>query len=282
MKTLFSTTAVVIALGLPGLALAQAATTPAAPLQGFLMARGPSDLFASELMGHEVHARRAAIDMSAANAQTTRNPDGTRALTMMPRTDLEGFDSIGQVNEIVLSSDGQVRALVIGVGGFLGMGERDAAVTMDQVTFATDPDDRTQMYIIVNTAAEMLRGSPAYERTMAREQARTAFTAPDHSRDGFTRVSAADVSTDLLIGKNVYGLNENSVGTVEELLINSAGEVTHAIIDFGGFLGMGSSQVSVGFEELTILSNEARTELRVYIDATREQVQAQPQYRAVN
>jgi len=281
MKMLLSTTAVVIALGLPGLALAQTAT-PATPLHGFLIARGQSDLFASELIGHEVYARRTAIDMTASGREMTQNPDGTRNMMLMPRADLDGLDAIGQVNEIVLSSDGQVRALVIGVGGFLGMGERDAAVTMDQVTFATDPDDRSQMFIIVNTAEAMLRDSPAYERTVAQMQPRTAFTAPDHSRDGFTRVSAADVSTDLLIGKSVYGLNENSVGTVEELLINSAGEVTHAIIDFGGFLGMGSTQVSVGFEELTILSNAAQSELRVYIDATREQVQAQPEYRAVN
>lgn len=281
MKTLLSTTAVVIALGLPGLSLAQTATSTM-PLQGFLIARGQSDLFASELMGHDVYARRAAIDMTASAGQITQNPDGTRSLMLLPRADLDGLDAIGQVNEIILSSDGQVRALVIGVGGFLGMGERDAAVTMDQVTFATDPDDHTQMYIIVNTAEAMLRESPPYMRSVAPMQTQTAFTAPDHAREGFTRVSATEVSTALLIGKNVYGLNENSVGTVEELLINSASEVTHAIIDFGGFLGMGSTQISVGFEELTILSNAAQTELRVYIDATREQVQARPEYRAVN
>lgn len=54
------------------------------------------------------------------------------------------------------------------------------------------------------------------------------------------------------------------------------------ILDFGGFLGMGTSQVNVGFDELTILTDEGRTAVRVYIDATKEQIQAQPQYRAVN
>lgn len=280
MTRLLSTTAVLIALGLP--AVAQTTAPVAASAQtGFLMIRGQSDLFASELMGHDVYARRAAMDRTA-TAQVTQNPDGTRSLTLMPRADLDGLDVIGQVNEIVLSGDGQIRALVIGVGGFLGMGERDAAVTMDQVTFATDPDDRSQMYIVVNTEEEMLRASPAYDRVVAQTAARTAFTAPDLAREGYSRLGIADVSVDMLIGKTVFGVNENSVGTVQDLIMDAAGAIKSVIIDFGGFLGMGTTQVAVGFGELTILSNEGHTDLRVYVDATREQIQAQPQYRAVN
>ena len=58
--------------------------------------------------------------------------------------------------------------------------------------------------------------------------------------------------------------------------------ITEVIIDFGGFLGMGTSQVSLGFDELTILADEGRSDVRVYVDATKEQIQAQPEYRAAN
>lgn len=310
MKTLLSTTAIVLGLSLPTLLLAQTTTTTATTetsatgMTGFLAARGPSDLYATELMGHDVYARRT-MDATAAGTTTTgttTTTDGTSGMTTMLRTDLDGMDNIGQINEIVLSNDGQIRAIVIGVGGFLGMGEQDVAVTMDQVTFATDPEDPSEMYVVVNTGAEMLRGSPRYERvaltgdaaatgnattavttgTDAMATDRTAFVAPNVARDGYNPVAVTEVSSEMLVGKSVYGVNDDSVGTIDDLIVDDQGAITNVIIDFGGFLGIGTSQVSVGFGELTILGNEGRADVRVYVDATKEQIQAQPQYRAMN
>lgn len=318
MKTLLSTTALVVALGFPAVTFAQTATTETTrtasqqtgEMRGFLANRNQSDVFASDLMGHDVYARRNAAGTTAASGQAkadkvntnkantntaasgqaTMNSNGLRNMQSMNRADLDQMDNIGQINEIVLSSDGKVRALVIGVGGFLGMGEHDVAVTMDQVTFASDAEDRSEMHIVVNTDAKMLKGSPAYDRTATatdRTQVgaesgreRSAFTAPNVSRDGYDRVKVKEVSAEMLNGKSVYGVNEKSVGTIDDLILDDKGAISNVIIDFGGFLGIGTSQVSVGFDDLTILANEGRKDVRVYIDATKEQIQAQPQYRA--
>jgi sporulation protein YlmC with PRC-barrel domain len=86
----------------------------------------------------------------------------------------------------------------------------------------------------------------------------------------------------MLVGKDVYGLNENSVGTIDDLILDDEGKVANVIIDFGGFLGMGTSQVSIGYDELTVLANDGRADVRVYVDATKEEVQAQPKYSAEN
>jgi len=48
-------------------------------------------------------------------------------------------EKLGDVNEILLDKDGKVRAVVIGVGGFLGMGEHDIAVSMDKLKFMEEP-----------------------------------------------------------------------------------------------------------------------------------------------
>jgi len=301
MRMLLSTTALALALGMPSVVLAQATTpanNPAAQGQatdmtGFLNARGQSDVLVSELMGQDVYARRTAADIGSTEGQTGMARDGTRTMAMMSRADLDNMHNIGQINDIVLSNDGQVRAIVIGVGGFLGVGEQDVAVMMDKVMFASDPEDRSQMYIVVNTGADMLEASPRYERlaladgrstdrAAAPSADRTALTRPEIARDGFGRVEATRVSTDMLIGASVYDVDDNSVGTVDKLVVDDAGAITNVIIDFGGFLGMGSSQVSLGFDELTILSNDRNTEVRIYVDATRDQVQALPQYQAMN
>jgi len=311
MKTLLSTTALAMVLGFPTLGFAQTTAPAANPnaqtqggeMAGFLAIRGASDLFASDLMGHDVYARRApAAATTQPNAQMDRSQVRTGEMARMNRADLDGMEVIGQINEIILSGDGEMRALVIGVGGFLGMGERDVAVTMDQVRFAVDAEDPSQMHIVLATAADRLQGSPAYDRRAARpvealrtEAAgasrptataspaeRTAFTAPQMQREGYNRVVVTDVSAEMLTGLTVYGVNDNSIGEIEDLIIDEAGAITDVIIDFGGFLGFGTSQVSVGFEEITILSRATGGDVRVYVDATKEQIQARPQYRAVN
>ncbi|MCL6707881.1 PRC-barrel domain-containing protein [Pseudomonas sp. R2.Fl] len=52
-------------------------------------------------------------------------------------SDLEGKsvydpngESIGEINDVLVSQDGSVNAVIIGVGGFLGIGEKDVAVNI--------------------------------------------------------------------------------------------------------------------------------------------------------
>lgn len=96
-------------------------------------------------------------------------------MVMMNRVDLEQMDNIGQIKEIVLSGEGQARALVIGVFGFLGMGEQDVAVAMDQISFMQDVGDRSQMFVILNGSPEMLRDAPAYDRMPATNPSATRW-----------------------------------------------------------------------------------------------------------
>ena len=48
-------------------------------------------------------------------------------------------ESIGEINEVLLDRSGKVAGFVIGVGGFLGMGEHDVLIPFDQVKFVNEP-----------------------------------------------------------------------------------------------------------------------------------------------
>jgi sporulation protein YlmC with PRC-barrel domain len=48
-------------------------------------------------------------------------------------------ERLGDINEILLDKSGRVSGVVIGVGGFLGMGERDILVGLDQLKFVDEP-----------------------------------------------------------------------------------------------------------------------------------------------
>ena len=48
-------------------------------------------------------------------------------------------EKIGDIKELMLDKNGKVNTVAIGVGGFLGMGERDVAVKFDQLKWSNDP-----------------------------------------------------------------------------------------------------------------------------------------------
>ena len=51
----------------------------------------------------------------------------------------EANEKLGDINELLVDKSGQINAVVIGIGGFLGMGEHDIAVSMDKLKFVEEP-----------------------------------------------------------------------------------------------------------------------------------------------
>jgi hypothetical protein len=48
-------------------------------------------------------------------------------------------EKIGDINEILMTPDGKVAGVILGVGGFLGMGEHDVLVKLEQLKFVNEP-----------------------------------------------------------------------------------------------------------------------------------------------
>ena len=70
-------------------------------------------------------------------------------------------ERIGDVNEILVDN-GRVAAIVIGVGGFLGIGEKEVSLKPDQVKRMVHSDGET--YFTVNTTKDQLKAAPEYIR----------------------------------------------------------------------------------------------------------------------
>ncbi|MEY9748631.1 sporulation protein YlmC with PRC-barrel domain [Bradyrhizobium japonicum] len=51
----------------------------------------------------------------------------------------EANEKLGDINELLVDKNGKIHAVVIGIGGFLGMGEHDIAVSMDKLKFVEEP-----------------------------------------------------------------------------------------------------------------------------------------------
>jgi sporulation protein YlmC with PRC-barrel domain len=82
----------------------------------------------------------APAQMGSGNWMTQEQPGQWRA------SKLEGLDiynqnneKIGDISELLVDSSGKIQAVVVGVGGFLGIGERDVAIPFDQIKFVNEP-----------------------------------------------------------------------------------------------------------------------------------------------
>ncbi|MFP7571676.1 PRC-barrel domain-containing protein [Marivita sp. S2033] len=248
------------------------------------------NLNASEMIGMRVYATEAEL-----NNETTVAADGEK-----------DWDDIGEINEIVLTRDGTVRSVIVGVGGFLGMGEKDVAVDMSQLKFISEDGEAGEFFLVLNANAAGLEEAPAYEydRDMQAMETNTLTTEandmdandvnvdtvttdmndrpmmapPAVEREGYSLAERDTLTTENLTGARVYGVNDEDVGEVSELLLNDDGTIDRAILDIGGFLGMGEHQIAVTLDELQIVRTDAGDDIRVYIDSTQEALEAQPEY----
>ena len=69
---------------------------------------------------------------------------------------------IGSIDELVIDKDGQIVAVIVGAGGFLGMGERDVAISWDSIQAETDAEGDTRFF--VNMTEEQLKNAPKFKR----------------------------------------------------------------------------------------------------------------------
>ena len=74
-------------------------------------------------------------------------------------------EEIGDINDILASRDGSVKGVVIGVGGFLGLGEKDVAIEFDRIELVEE--DET-VRLTLDVTAEELENAPAFETAEAR------------------------------------------------------------------------------------------------------------------
>ena len=67
-------------------------------------------------------------------------------------------ESLGEINDVLLAADGRLKAAVVGVGGFLGIAERDVAVPWDAL--AVSRDENQDLMLRLDIGREQLRGRP--------------------------------------------------------------------------------------------------------------------------
>ena len=209
------------------------------------------------------------------------------------------WDDIGEINDVIISQDGNVTAVILGVGGFLGMGERDVSASMDAIKVVKEEGDSGDRFLVVTTSKEILEQAPEFDRNLDGEMAadeetvavtestqaeatatemasetvnpRPMLTRPLYQREGYVDAEMKMIealTAEDIQGSYVYGANDETVGEIDGLVMSDDGKVAEVVINVGGFLGLGEKPVAVTFDELQILKNVEGDDFRIYIDST--------------
>lgn len=76
------------------------------------------------------------------------------------RVENKAGEKLGDVNYLVLDSAGKVSTVVIGVGGFLGVGEKNVGVPFSEFTITTNKD--SHQIAVIDATKDSLTSAPAY------------------------------------------------------------------------------------------------------------------------
>lgn len=161
-----------------------------------------------------------------------------------------------------------------------GEGEQETAQAGQDPAAAAEGEQETAQAEQDPAAAAEGEQEPAMLADADFRTERELLTAPVIEREDFTVVEAGTVSLDELEGVNVYGVNDEVIAEIGDVIIGEGGQVQYFVMDVGGFLGLGEREVAVGFDEATILTDESGNDYRVYIDASEEQLENLPEYEA--
>jgi sporulation protein YlmC with PRC-barrel domain len=196
MKRFLATTAIAALMAAPMAAQAetQAQQTQAQQMKAPEMSVGEQSMSADTLIGKRIYMPGKGDD-SASMTDVTEAPDN--------------WDDVGEIGDVQISKDGKVNSVIADIGGFLGMGEHEVSLTMDNLRFVPDADDKDDYFVLYEGDRSMLEKADEFSRdTASNDGVYLSDTENgDHAArvEGASNADAVDGSTDTVAAKGGSG-----------------------------------------------------------------------------
>jgi sporulation protein YlmC with PRC-barrel domain len=195
-------------------------------------------------------------------------------------TNLRG-DKVGEIESVIIDDKGKVAGVIVGIGGFLGMGERHVAMDWDRLLIR----DNGKL-VQTNSTKTELKALPEYKYEKAENQGkaffdRSYFDGRPKSDAGANAkaewIPSKALRTSKLIGANVVNTKGEAIGEVEDVILSDG--QPEMILTVGEFLGMGGRFVKLDMEKAKVHRQRGDADhLRVAVSMTKEELMAQPKF----
>ncbi|MDX8523229.1 PRC-barrel domain-containing protein [Mesorhizobium sp. MSK_1335] len=197
--------------------------------------------------------------------------------------------NIGKVDDVVFDSSGKAKSAIIGVGGFLGVGKKDVAFDYSKLEWAEKNGDR---WLVAKTSKDELNAQPAFDRKPydpAPAQSADATQPAATDTTGTQKQAAAQPAEPVkkadgnlatnIMGASVYnGTADDAqkIGDVMDIVLAKDGKAQSLVIGVGGFLGIGTKNVTFDFAKAKWAEKNGNRWL--VAETTKEEMQAQPDF----
>ena len=207
-------------------------------------------------------------------------------------------DTIGEIKSVYIGPDGKVDSLIVGVGGILGMGEREVRLAWSDLR-VSDNNEK----VVLSITKDELKAKPEYKYSNAGWRGQVfsekgPWTAGDPNRIARDRAASERMSADrntvsttstvdfnvygeisgnAFIGTNVRNQSNEIVGKVEDVYIDDRGAIKTVVVAVGGFLGMATKDVAVRWSDIG-RSRDGKS-LVLTTNWTKESLTAMPEYK---
>lgn len=246
---------------LPGATVAPAAT-PRAPAPA-VMPSAPAAVVTPPAAAPSVASPATAPSATQRASET----DTARLVGRTVRNAAE--ESIGEITSVVIARDGSVSSVIVGVGGFLGVGQREVAIRWQDLQIRENG-----AVVHTNVTREQLAALPAYQYAPNQRPGVIAFpatlnapalnapmaAAPATPATPATAapvaaaaLAAGGMSANDIIGSSVRSPANEAIGRVYDILLDRTGAARSLVVSSGGMLGIGDRRVELPYSEVRLV-----------------------------
>jgi PRC-barrel domain protein len=133
------------------------------------------------------------------------------------------------------------------------------------------------MSALTSAAAERWHLAQSDQPTAAAPAGNNGQETPAITEDGTPATVIDDREVEGILGKSVRSNAGEDMGQVIDVIVKRDGQVRAAVIDFGGFLGVGSRKIAVDWSALSFPASSVID--HVVLNLTPDQVRLAPEYR---
>ena len=81
-----------------------------------------------------------------------------------------------------------------------------------------------------------------------------------------------------ILGRQVRSKADENIGRIVDVIVDRSGQVRAAVIDFGGFFGVGNRKIAVDWDALDFAADGDKRDF-VKLEFTRDQIKTAPEYK---
>ena len=222
-------------------------------------------------------------------------------------------EKLGDIETLVVAEDGTIEHVVLGVGGFLGIGEKEVAVPWDRFTVVPEEDrlvadlsreelealpefdwpedyqegtlispqptttvDTSQQTASTETTTE--EAAEEAEETTSEQTAETTTTEETDAAEAEAELQPLDsMLAGDLIGAQLVAADGQEIGDVDDVVIGKDGTAQGVVTEIGGFLGIDEKHVMISWSDVEP-KRDADGDLVLQVGLDAKALEALPDY----